>query len=226
MIHKQALSQEFVPPIQSRTSATGHQPTVFADVYRDEVNIVVWQRVLANELVRSVDQILKEQPTLQVSRVVTPQNAYSAINEALGNTTTTPALAKDVTQLVDMFCCLFGIREAGLRFTVLNRAMCPRFHVDVVPCRLVTTYQGEGTQWLPHHLVDRSKLGMGNNGRPDEQSGLFAAQNDIQTLTSGDVALLKGERWLENEGGGLVHRSPNLPTGSHRLLTTLDFTGN
>ena len=125
-----------------------------------------------------------------------------------------------------MFCCLFGIQEAGLRFTVLNRAMCPRFHVDVVPCRLVTTYQGAGTQWLPHHLVDRSKLGMGNNGRSDEQSGLFAAPNDIQNLTSGDVALLKGERWLENEGGGLVHRSPNLPTGMHRLLTRLDFTVN
>ncbi len=226
MIHQQALSEELVPPMQSRTSATGQHPTIFADVYRDEVNIVVWQRVLAHELGRSVAQILKEQPTLQVSRVVTPQDAYSTITEALGNTAATTVLAKDVTQLVDMFCCLFGLEEAGLRFAVLNRAMCPRFHVDVVPCRLVTTYQGKGTQWLPHHLVDRSKLGTGNNGRPDEQSGLFAASNDIQTLTSGDVALLKGERWLDNEGGGLVHRSPNLPTGSNRLLTTLDFTGN
>ncbi|MCP3699547.1 MAG: DUF1826 domain-containing protein [Aliivibrio sp.] len=37
------------------------------------------------------------------------------------------------------------------------------------------------------------------------------------------MALLKGEGWFENEGGGLVHRSPSLTNGDKRLLLTLDF---
>ena len=37
------------------------------------------------------------------------------------------------------------------------------------------------------------------------------------------MALLKGELWANNEGAGLVHRSPQLPIGSRRLLITLDF---
>jgi len=37
---------------------------------------------------------------------------------------------------------------AGTRITTLDRAMCPRFHVDRVPVRLIVTWGGPGTQWL------------------------------------------------------------------------------
>ena len=102
--------------------------------------------------------------------------------------------------------------------------MCPRFHVDRVPCRLVTTYAGKATQWLAHDRVDRSKLGPGSEGKPDAESGLYTNVEDIQQLQQGDVALLKGECWEGNEGAGLVHRSPQLTAGTGRLLLTLDFT--
>ena len=81
-----------------------------------------------------------------------------------------------------MFCYLFDLKRAGLRLTSLNNAMCPRFHVDGVPCRLVTTYQGIATEWLPHGIADRSKLGRGNQGKSDEQSGLFNNAADIKKL--------------------------------------------
>ena len=57
-----------------------------------------------------------------------------------------------------MYCYLFELNEIGLSLRVLDKAMCPRFHVDHVPCRLITTYTGVTTQWLPHTSVDRSKL--------------------------------------------------------------------
>ena len=102
--------------------------------------------------------------------------------------------------------------------------MCPRFHVDWVPCRLLTTYDGGGTQWLPHDLVDRRKLGPGSGGLPDECSGIIQICRGYSTIKSGDVALLKGENWIGNEGSGLVHRSPQLFDGEKRLLFSLDFT--
>ncbi len=206
----------------------GNDPGIFTDIYRDDINIAIWQRQLADSLRLSVTELLAAKPTLQASLSVSPKSAYASVNEALGATATSSALSEDIAELVDMFCCLFDLKRAGLRLTALDRAMCPRFHVDRVPCRLVTTYQGVATEWLPDHLVDRTKLGAGNQGKPDEQSGLFHDIHDIQSLDRGDVALLKGESWEGNEGVGLVHRSPSLPidkpqSGERRLLLTLDF---
>lgn len=203
-------------------SIVGQEPTVFADIYEDDINIAVWQRELTDELAQTVKYILDTKPGLQLSATVTPQNAHNAISNALPDTPATAALCDDISQLVDMFCSLFDLEQAGLRLVVLDRAMCPRFHVDRVPCRLVTTYQGIATQWLPHDFVDRTKLGTGNEGLPDEQSGLFQQAADIQQLNQGDVALLKGESWQGNAGAGLVHRSPHV-ADARRMLLTLDF---
>ncbi|MGF1817619.1 DUF1826 domain-containing protein, partial [Vibrio splendidus] len=85
------------------------------------------------------------------------------------------------------------------------------------------TYHGVATQWLPNESVDRSKLGRGSNGQPDPISGLYSDESDIQKMASGDVALLKGERWSGNENRGLVHRSPVTSSNETRLLLTLDF---
>ena len=128
-----------------------------------------------------------------------------------------------MAKLVDMFCYLFELKRTGLRLRILERAMCPRFHVDRVPCRLVSTYCGSGSQWLQNAGLDRTKLGAGHQELSDEESGLMTANTKIHSLNVGDVALLKGETWQNNEGKGLVHRSPALAAGEKRLLVTLDF---
>ena len=88
---------------------------------------------------------------------------------------------------------------------------------------MITTYCGVGTEWLAHGSVDRSKLGRGNNGKPDHESGVYTDVSLINRLNYGDVALLKGEAWQGNENAGLVHRSPEVGEGQSRLLLTLDF---
>ena len=132
-------------------------------------------------------------------------------------------LRNDILELVDMFCCLFGLEKTGLRLATLSRAMCPRFHVDHVPCRLLKTYKGIATQWIPHERLDRTRLGVNEHYQRDEESGLFQRETDIENLQAGHVALLKGERWMGNEGAGLVHRSPRLDEGEQRFLLSLDF---
>ena len=122
-----------------------------------------------------------------------------------------------------MFCNQFGIDSVWLRIDSIDKPMCPRFHVDNVKCRLVTTYSGPGTQWLPNESVDRSKLGHGNQGLPDEKSGLILDKMDIEQLDVGHIALLKGEAWRNNDGFGLVHRSPHVEGNYKRLYVTIDF---
>lgn len=193
------------------------QPTVLSDIYQADINIAIWRR----QKQFSIKEFLALNPTFQKEMVLTPQDALSRVSEFFDNKMT--EVSEDIALLVDMFCYLFELKQAGMRLKVLDKAMCPKFHVDKVPCRLVTTYQGMATQWLPHELVDQTKLGWGCNGLLDSESGLYQSESDIQQLDCGDVALIKGMLWEGNENAGLVHRSPELITNEKRLILTLDF---
>lgn len=210
------------PLIRGR-AAECDDPTIITDIYKDETNIAIWQRDLPIKLQHYIAEFLHSNRPLQASMMVTPQNVHAGISELLGDIGQNNALSLDIAELVDMFCYLFDLKQVGLRLTILDQAMCPRFHVDSVPCRLVTTYQGPASQWLPHQAADRTKLGKGNKGLPDEHSGIYQNLTDICQLNTGDVALFKGERWEGNKNAGLVHRSPAVNEGERRLLLTLDF---
>ena len=201
----------------SRHMAQDNHPIVFSDIYKTEINIAIWRR----EKQFSVKEFLALNPTFQKEMTLTPQDALSRISESFDNKMT--EVCEDIAELVDMFCYLFELKQAGMRLKVLDKAMCPKFHVDKVPCRLVTTYQGTATEWLPHELVNQTKLGWDCNNLPDSESGLYQSENNIQQLDCGDVALFKGTLWEGNENAGLVHRSPGLITNEKRLILTLDF---
>ena len=201
----------------------GNNLDTLGDIYQEDTNMVIWKRKLDNAIQKAANVIIDTNPSLEISRVVSPDDTYAEIRNALGFSENASIISKDVANLVGMFCTLFALKQVGLRLAVLDRAMCPRFHVDRVPCRLLTTYLGVATEWLPHHNADRSKLGIGNQGKPDEESGIMNSNKDIKYLNQGDVALLKGEAWEGNEGAGLIHRSPKLNSNSRRLLLTIDF---
>jgi hypothetical protein len=228
-MNESQLTSHLLPEIVKKCASESFTPEAFTDIYRDDTNIAIWQRKLPDELALAVNDILKSGTRVKIAEAVTVKSVNATLFNALGETSAVRRLSEDITLLVDMFCCLFDLNEAGLRLTAIDSAMCPRFHFDRIPCRLVTTYHGVATEWLPHQLVDRSKLGAGNQGKSDEQSGLFDRIDDIRQLSKGDVALLKGEFWHNNEGAGLVHRSPSQSEGStseRRLLLTLDFINN
>ena len=212
-----------------RRAAIESNANVLPQIYNQDTNIVIWQRDLEQTLTNAVNTLITANALKPLELAVSPGDAFDQLIKALkpedNNRDEVKALCEDIALLVEMFCCLFDLKRAGLRLKILDKPMCPRFHVDKIPCRLVTTYQGVATQWLNHSDVNRSKLGTGNLGKPDEESGLFKSLNNINQLQQGDVALLKGEYWDENEGAGLVHRSPPLAgtNSAPRLLLTLDF---
>ncbi|GHF00655.1 DUF1826 domain-containing protein [Thalassotalea profundi] len=210
-------------PETKQSAVCDTSPCVLSKIYQKHTNIATWERKLSSDLMTAVEEFLACNKTKTSVLVVTPETTEGVLCDTFGDDNTTKALREDIALLVDMFCYLFELKEAGLRLTILERAMCPSFHFDRIPCRLVTTYKGVATQWLNNDVIDRSKLGAGNQGKTDEKSGLFNSLNDINQLGEGDVALLKGEHWYENEGAGLVHRSPALAKGERRLLLTLDF---
>ena len=197
-------------------------PGVLADIYNDGTDIAIWKRELPRSIRSSVAEFVDACPSHRTELSATPDQAQDALTKALGEKLDAE-VTTDMADLVGMFCMLFDLERAGIRLSVLHNAMCPKFHVDRIPCRLVTTYQGIATEWLPHDCVDRSKLGHGSNSKPDHESGLFLQSQDIQQLRHGDIALLKGDSWKGSEGKGLVHRSPRILDTDRRLLLTLDI---
>ena len=198
-------------------------PQVLSEIYQENINMAIWKRTHSNELASAVACFIQENSVKPTRLTVSAEDAFDELCNTFGDSHAAVILSKDIALLVDMFCCLFDLKYVGLRLAILSTAMCPRFHVDRIPCRLITTYQGLGTQWLAHDEVDRTKLGAGNQGKADEESGLFCGLDKMNSLNEGDVALLKGENWDDTKGFGLVHRSPVVPHGEKRLVLTLDF---
>lgn len=133
------------------------------------------------------------------------------------------ALATDIALLAEILGELLDATTIGLRLEVVSQAMCPRLHVDRVGIRLLCTYRGPGTEWVADDEVDRSRLGAGANGLPDESSGLLGPGSRIDVIPPFSVALLKGRLWQGNGGRGVIHRSPAVaPSEAPRILLAMD----
>jgi hypothetical protein len=197
--------------------------SILTDIYQEDVNIAVWQNTLSPQILHDINLLMLSTERLNIKFTAAPDDVEQALQDCADVLQDKPTLYNHIALLTDMFCTLFDLKRVGVRLAILDNAMCPKFHVDKVPCRLITTLYGVATEWLPNDKVDRSKLGAGSLGLPDEISGIIKGKQDIEKMTAGDVILLKGEGWYNNENNGAVHRSPALSINDRRLLLTLDF---
>jgi hypothetical protein len=157
------------------------------------------------------------QPGFRLALSGTEAELVQGLNSGLPTTLQhADVLARWLSQHIGIFAALFEPPAMYVRLVSLQQAMCPRFHVDHVPARLVASLYGPGTEWLAEYGADRQALG----GNPRDPCQIPEA---IQQLSCGDMALLKGEGWEGNEGRGLIHRSPVVSEGDSRLFFSIDF---
>tara|TARA_A100001391_G_scaffold108230_1_gene72633 strand:+ start:1029 stop:1652 length:624 start_codon:yes stop_codon:yes gene_type:complete len=187
-------------------------PLVLADIMREPVRVALWDRrsPVGPEVVA-----LACRQRLAIRSWLHADTLASTLEELLPDPAYGP-LREDLALLADMTTCLFGVDGVGVRVTALTKPMCPRFHVDRIPVRLLCTYGGPGSEWLPAPSVPDGLLvpGRPQEGRVDPA--------DVQRLEPGQVAFFKGENWDDQPGKGVVHRSPPVASGGERLLVTLD----
>lgn len=199
--------------LSSPILADDYHPSALADIYKDSVSIAVWRRQLDTGVSQYTQALIQRTPCFQTRFIQSPSKVAEQLQNELPLGRHREAFILDVALVADMFACLFELKTIGIRLAVLNRAMCPKFHVDHVPCRLLCSYAGVGTLWHSHDQVQRYENGT-----------LAPLPNAVpSSLQTGDVALLKGESWEGNEGRGLVHCSPAAADESRRLILTLDF---
>ncbi|MGV8842050.1 MAG: DUF1826 domain-containing protein [Pseudomonas sp.] len=214
------MRESGVPAGQPLQQVVGGQIEVLGEVLRDEVNLAIWQRRLPAAIGAFATALLARGEPLADSRVLELAHSESPVElggllQGYGELPGHAAFSADVAWLVAAFACLLDATRIGLRLRILDKAMCPRFHVDHVPLRLISCYAGVGSQWLRDGVMARGSL---SDPAAEPQDDAL-----IERTAAGHVLLAKGEKWLGNEGGGLIHRSPQPPTGERRLLLTLDW---
>lgn len=206
----------------TRNQHQGPTPKALTRILEDDINLAVWQRQLPlhiaefAQLLVALNEPLAESVCLELLDE-DDEPDLTGLASGFRDVEGYGGFIADLKWLVSAFACLLGARRIGLRLRVLDKAMCPRFHVDHVPVRLISTYAGVGSQWLQEGAMDRAQLGQ-ESAEPQDAT-------QIEQLGSGEVALLKGEKWHGNEGFGLIHRSPQLAPGERRLILTLDWLG-
>ncbi len=179
-----------------------------ADIFEPGVQVCTWQRPIDRQV---ANYFAKLTSVNNLQLVETLQSNGRAQLADLPNTEGCEQLRNDVSQLGEILFELVDCSTVGLRYTQLERTMCPRWHVDRVPLRLLCTYEGPGTECLDNQHTARDQLAS-----PDIAN---AACHRAATF---DVVLLKGALWQDNEGLGAIHRSPAVPGKGRRTLVSLD----
>jgi hypothetical protein len=112
------------------------------------------------------------------------------------------ALLRDIHDLAKLYADRSGSHAARIKLEVETTDRCQFFHADNIRLRLLCTYQGPGTEWVPDAAVDRSALGRGGN------DGVILDEAAIRRMQTWSVGLFKGDAYPGFNGRGCVHRSP------------------
>lgn len=193
-----------------------------AAICHPDKNLVIWQRSIPEHVERWLDR----QPTSRLpdDRIILDGCAAESYEIAallhsnkLEKCEQAKWLQDDIQNLVGMFRKLSGYSALSLRLDTVRNDGCRKFHADKVGLRLLCTYRGSGTQWLPELAVNRAALGILDN----DAICLDAAK--IQQLSRGDVGIFKGDAFGQGHVAGIVHRSAPCATPRYsRLLLCLD----
>ena len=109
---------------------------------------------------------------------------------------------------------ILGRKRIQARLEGVAGDACRRFHADAVGLRLLCTYAGAGTEWLPLFGAEAARA-------HDPRQGPVPVR-----LGTGHAAILKGDAHPSAPGRGLVHRSPPMDGPPvPRLLLCLDEAG-
>ena len=212
-----------LPNIDALAHRTVAQPLDLVQFFEPGVNLCVWERTPAPALAAWLQRVVRMQPVTVSLRLSVDVLDLVPLVRAVPEAPERALWAEEMRGLVELFVDLFEPANVGVRLVTLSTPMCPRFHVDQVGARMVCTYAGAGTEWLPNALAPRQLLGRAASGQGAVEAAVGGVPGAVQQLSPFDVGLLKGERWQGNEGNGLVHRSPAAEArAGRRLLLTLD----
>ncbi|MYD97774.1 MAG: DUF1826 domain-containing protein [Gammaproteobacteria bacterium] len=194
----------------------GDQLGDFAAIYDEDVEVVSVTRPQARTCEALAERLVRSRQVPQLRWVQSADDPVAPASELPStiDADVRSALLDQIAEASEMLGELMDCERVGVRLETLSAPMCPRFHADHVPCRMLITLSGVGTEWIPNSDVDWAVFADRGTTAPPIQ-----ANRQIQRFTTGHWSLLKGGAW--NDGfDGVVHRSPH--GVGERLLLSLD----
>ena len=116
---------------------------------------------------------------------------------------------EDMADVCKTFCELEKIETVS--FQLGTQRACRRYHIDNVPKRMLVTYAGKGTEWLPDEAADREAF---LSGEPNEK--IIKDPSALQFINQWDVAVFRGGP------EGVLHRTPDAALNGPSILMKLD----
>lgn len=191
-------------------------PLVLSEIYQPAVDFAIWQRELSEELEQNITTLLEKQTRFSFRVILRPEEVSDWL-KAKWPASHLEAFQADVQKLVTMFADLFDQSHVGMRLELVDKTLCPLFHVDKVMARMVTTYHGRATEWLTEDNINRQALQL------RDHEHVMRDKDRLQAANAGEVLLFKGQEWPGEEVHGIVHRSAQATAENRRLLLTLDL---
>tara|TARA_A100001011_G_scaffold394803_1_gene488052 strand:- start:2484 stop:3110 length:627 start_codon:yes stop_codon:yes gene_type:complete len=102
----------------------------------------------------------------------------------------------DMSNLCKLFCKFIG--DNKISFWVGTERGCKRYHVDMVPFRLLVTYAGQGTELLPDYAANRSAFRDGKSNKE-----ILKSKSALEYINKWDIAIFRGGE------DSILHRTPD-----------------
>ena len=115
----------------------------------------------------------------------------------------------DMSEICQIFCDT--LNSKSISFCLGTERGCSRYHIDNVPMRLLVTYMGQGTEWLPNEIANRVAF---EEGLPNEK--IVKDSSKIKSIKTFNVAIFRGG------AAGLLHRTPDSALKNPSILLRLD----
>ena len=184
-------------------------------IFDENIELVSVDRPRSEELETLADKLFVRRTVLELDwqQETKDEGAPQKRLETLKHEKCAP-LVREILYVNRILLRLFNCEAVRVRVTTISGPMCPKFHTDYVPCRMLVTVSGPSTEWIASQDVQEEILA-------DQKSAALPIKEGrkIRQLASGSLSLLKGGNWQDGFRG-VVHRSPH--TKAQRLLLTFD----
>ncbi len=192
----------------------GKDVKILQDIHLKSKNIAIYQRnieSLSKELKQITEQDIECRASGTTEEILSTLEDY--FNSHLSKCS---FLFDDVAILLGLFEKVTQASSFRLLLATVSTNMCRKFHTDINDLRMLCTYIGPGTLWLPDKAVNHKALQARENNQK-----IVKDEQHIQQVDTGDVVILKGA--LYPEANPILHRSPAIEAhGERRLLLRID----
>ena len=187
---------------------------VLKEILQDYLNIVIWEREISQEIKLYTELLSQKEVFELVSNYSNLDSLFKKLpyKNHLGY----EFFCEDILFITQLFENILRTKNLKVQISIVDKVQCPKFHVDFVNLRLLCTYTGRGSQYLENNNANRNELGLGINSKVPILS------EDILEVPRYAVSILKGELFNNNQGKGVVHKSPMIEENIKRVILKIE----